>query len=229
VQLQLTVNELVRQALCTDHARFALQAGRALAYPPDVGPFAVLTEDTTDAWRDLATMSQAAFVARTDPAEPDGWKRTAGMVLTTMVATEHSPVSGEHGLAVMTELTAQDVPAMLRLTGAVELHTFFAGSLRIAEYFGYFDGDRLVGMAGLRFMTPSWREVCCVATDPGYRGRGYATGLLHEAMRRAGATGRTPVLNVELGNDAAIRLYGRLGFTTTGADWVEHLVRESAE
>jgi predicted GNAT family acetyltransferase len=51
-----------------------------------------------------------------------------------------------------------------------------------------------------------------VCTHPDHVGRGYATGLMVEIMRRILARSETPFLHVRSQNQRAIELYHRLGY-----------------
>lgn len=223
MQPLIGINALVLGSLRTDHAGIALRHGLATAYPPDIGPFVALAEDTPDAWRDLAQLTDEAFLARGAAFRPDGWVRRLQVSLDTMVHTADVPPTGDT-LPDTRALTAQDVPAMQHLTELCEIHTFHPGSLGVVEYIGHFDGDQLVAMAGLRFSTPEWREVACVATAPSHRGRGHARRLVLELVARAASSGRRGFLAVETGSPA-VRLYSRLGFVRTGTEQIESHTR----
>lgn len=83
-------------------------------------------------------------------------------------------------------------------------------------FYGVFADDRLVSAAGTHLVSPSYgvAAVGNVFTHPGYRGRGFGTAttsaVLEELVRR---NIDDIVLNVSQSNDAAIRIYERLGFT----------------
>jgi len=56
-----------------------------------------------------------------------------------------------------------------------------------------------------------------VAVAPAYRGRGAGTALIREVLREGARMGaRRATLEVRRSNEAARRLYERLGFTVTG-------------
>ena len=64
-----------------------------------------------------------------------------------------------------------------------------------------------------------------LAVDPRFRGLGIGTSLMHEAESKARTMGkRTMSLGVITENDGAIRLYQRLGYTTSKT-WDGFLVR----
>jgi ribosomal protein S18 acetylase RimI-like enzyme len=56
-------------------------------------------------------------------------------------------------------------------------------------------------------------HVVDLAILPAWRGRGIGTALLHALMKEAEAGGMPVCLGVAVGNDLALRLYRRLGFS----------------
>jgi ribosomal protein S18 acetylase RimI-like enzyme len=88
---------------------------------------------------------------------------------------------------------------------------------------GAFDGETLVGVAGLRFDLRAKRghrgEIWGVYVRPGHRGRGHAPALLRALIEAAAEQGAERVtLIVSEGNAAAMRLYTRLGFAAYAFD-----------
>jgi len=118
------------------------------------------------------------------------------------------------GDATIRPLTTSDVPAMLGLIELARPGPFSAGTVELGGYVGVFDGDDLVAMAGERMRFTGWTEVSAVATHPDARRRGLGAFLTHHVARRIAADDRTPFLHVAAGNDAAQRVYERLGFVT---------------
>lgn len=60
---------------------------------------------------------------------------------------------------------------------------------------------------------PGFTEVSGVCTRPGFRGRGYAAGLLSAVAARIVARGETPFLHAYADHAATIALYEKLGFS----------------
>lgn len=94
-------------------------------------------------------------------------------------------------------------------------------TIELGEYFGLFDGDRLVAMAGERTTAGGYREISGVCTHPDDQGRGYAGRLMRKLIRRQLARGETPFLHVMSANQPAHDLYLRMGFR----DFRETVVR----
>jgi ribosomal protein S18 acetylase RimI-like enzyme len=91
----------------------------------------------------------------------------------------------------------------------------------LGEYFGCFEGDRLVAMAGERMACNPWREISGVCTHPDAQGRGLARRLVLKLLRRQVLRGEQPFLHVMATNTGARRLYARMGFY----DHAESVVR----
>ncbi len=85
-------------------------------------------------------------------------------------------------------------------------------TIELGEYFGCFDGTRLIAMAGERMHTGSMREISGVCTHPDYQGRGLARQLMLKLIRREMLRNETPFLHVMRDNGGAWQLYERMGF-----------------
>lgn len=116
-------------------------------------------------------------------------------------APDAVPLGPEHALPAL-EL------AMLTHPGP-----FGPRTIELGEYFGFFDGGRLIAMAGERMHAGTLREISGVCTDPDFQGRGFARRLMLKLIRRQLARGETPFLHVMRDNVAA-QFYERLGFRT---------------
>ncbi|MEP7296280.1 MAG: GNAT family N-acetyltransferase [Burkholderiales bacterium] len=93
--------------------------------------------------------------------------------------------------------------------------------MELGEYFGCFDGERLIVMAGERAQAGSLREISGVCTHPEAQGRGLARRLMLKLVRREMLRGETPFLHVMRDNAGARRLYARMVFR----DHAETVVR----
>ena len=91
----------------------------------------------------------------------------------------------------------------------------------LGEYFGYFEGDRLIAMAGERMCAGDMHEVSGICTHPDFQGRGLARKLTLKLVRRQMQRGKTPFLHVMGHNTPARALYEKMGFR----DYLETLVR----
>jgi predicted GNAT family acetyltransferase len=85
-------------------------------------------------------------------------------------------------------------------------------TIELGEYFGYFQGKRLIAMAGERMHAGNLREISGVATHPNHQGRGLAKRLMLKIIRRQLLRNETPFLHVMSNNTGARGLYERMGF-----------------
>jgi len=63
-----------------------------------------------------------------------------------------------------------------------------------------------------------------IMVAPELRGRGIGTAVIHGLLADAGAAGKPVRLHVNVTNQGAIRLYGRLGFRRIDGNEVQHLM-----
>ncbi|MFZ1014069.1 MAG: GNAT family N-acetyltransferase, partial [Terracidiphilus sp.] len=110
-------------------------------------------------------------------------------------------------------LSKSDVSAMVELASLTEPGPFRKRTSELGTFFGTFEGDRLVAIAGERMHLPGLIEVSAVCTHPDARSRGYARALMAAVLNDIREKGATPFLHVLAENDAAIRVYEGLGFT----------------
>jgi ribosomal protein S18 acetylase RimI-like enzyme len=103
-------------------------------------------------------------------------------------------------------------PQALELAMLTNPGPFGLRTLELGEYFGFFDGARLIAMAGERMAAGTLHEVSGICTHPGHQGRGLARRLTSKLVRRQLQRGETPFLHVMSANRGARALYEKLGF-----------------
>ena len=89
-------------------------------------------------------------------------------------------------------------------------------TIELGEYFGYFDGQRLVAMAGERMHAGTLREISGVCTYPDFQGRGLARKLMLKLVRRQMQRNETPFLHVMRRTAAPVGCMSAWAFATTG-------------
>ena len=141
---------------------------------------------------------------------PPGWKLDGETTMFKMVWDAPVPARDEAPDAL--RLRDGHAPQALELALLTRPGPFGPRTPELGEYFGYFEGDRLVAMAGERMAAQPLREVSGVCTHPDHRGRGYARKLMLKLVRRQMTRGETPFLHVMRDNAAARDLYERMGF-----------------
>lgn len=204
-------------ALNTKHASLALGNGLARRYPPAIGPLsgtADQSDPSYEALRALAGPSGIVGLFLTAPSIPrPGWTEIRGGALIQMVCKADCDLTSAPlpKTATMRLLSLDDVPAMIALAELTEPGPFRERTSELGIFYGVFEGERLVAMAGQRMHVPGFVEVSAVCTHPDARGRGYARALMTEVMAAIRQRGETPFLHV-LPDNPAIRVYEGLGF-----------------
>lgn len=195
------------------HAAFAIGTPSILRYVTGFPPVVALKDPNNPDFSGFE-----AFCAPGEPLyarawrgpTPPGWRIDGEFHVDLMVWHDGLPEPG--AAAAVTRLQPEHIPQMVALAAATRPGPFGARSFEFGAYFGVFEGDRLVAMAGERFSGGPYREISAVCTDPDFRGRGLARLLTEVLIRHQIQGGFTPVLHVIQGNDAAVRLYQGMGF-----------------
>lgn len=110
-------------------------------------------------------------------------------------------------------LEENDVPAMRALTAITKPGPFLEKTIQFGHYYGIFEENKLVAMAGERLHLNNYTEISAVCTDPEYTGKGFAASLVSLLMNEIKNQGKIPFLHVKSDNQRAIEMYERLGFT----------------
>lgn len=141
---------------------------------------------------------------------PENWRTIEAKALLQLVYQQPLPlVEQEPGLVSLQE---QDIPAMLALTAQTKPGPFLSRTIDFGDYNGFYDGGRLVAMAGERLQPDPYTEISAVCTHPDHAGKGYAARLIQNQVRKIMAASRIPFLHVLPENTTALRLYQKLGF-----------------
>jgi ribosomal protein S18 acetylase RimI-like enzyme len=143
---------------------------------------------------------------------PDRWTVHRDARMLVMVWAGGAAPADDASEAV--PLTHAHVPQMCALAESTRPGPFDVRTIDFGDYFGVFDGDRLIAMAGERMHDRHLREVSGICTHPDAQGRGLARRLTALVARRELARGETPFLHVVATNARAISLYRRMGFVT---------------
>jgi ribosomal protein S18 acetylase RimI-like enzyme len=141
---------------------------------------------------------------------PAGWRLDLESTMVKMVWDATAPEDDPAPEAIA--LRPEHAPQALALAVLTNPGPFGIRTIELGEYFGLFEGERLVAMAGERTAAGSMREISGVCTHPDQQGRGHARRLVFKLVRRQLARGLVPFLHVMSANAAGRGLYGRLGF-----------------
>jgi GNAT superfamily N-acetyltransferase len=207
------LDNIMWHALSGPHAGFAIGTSAARRYAPGFSPIA--------GFADAARPDFPALAAYCAPGEhfyctgwsgvaPAGWRVELESTIVRMVWEGEQPVDDEAPEAV--RLGPAHVPAALALAELTHPGPFAQRTMELGDYFGCFEGDRLLAMAGERMHAGDLREISAVCTHPDAQGRGLARGLMRKLIRRQMLRGETSFLHVMHDNHGARRLYQRMGF-----------------
>ena len=139
-----------------------------------------------------------------------GWQINVETTMLKMIWDADMPPADDAPDAV--PLTAKHAPQALELAELTHPGPFGPRTIELGEYFGVFDGPRLIAMAGERSHAGTLREISGVCTHPDFQGGGLAKRLMLKLIRREMLRNETPFLHVMHDNTGARRLYERMGF-----------------
>jgi GNAT superfamily N-acetyltransferase len=190
----------------------------ARGFSPIVG-FPDPTQPDLTALRPHCEVGERFYCDRWAGAAPAGWSIEVESLMLKMVWSGGTPPVDAAPDAI--PLGAAHLSQALALTVLTRPGPFGPRTIELGEYFGLFDGERLLAMAGERMHAGSLHEISAVCTHPDAQGRGLARRLTQKLIQRQLQRGETPFLHVMSDNRAARSLYERLGFS----NYLETVVR----
>ncbi len=195
------------------HAKFAAGAGDARRYAPGFSPilgFASIPNPDFESLAPFCSAGEKFYCGGWSGHMPAGWKLEAESQMCCMRWQGTRLEEGDMPAAV--RLGAEHATPALALATLTNPGPFGLRTIELGEYYGCFEGGRLIAMAGERMHAGNLREVSGVCTHPDFQGRGHARALMLKLMRRQLGRGEIPFLHVMSANAGARRLYERLGF-----------------
>jgi ribosomal protein S18 acetylase RimI-like enzyme len=204
-------------ALTGSQSALGLGDDRARLFLPDVSPFAAVADRSSGAdWTRLAELAgSGATVGVFADEPPAGWETQAAFECHQYVyeRTDLPALPPLEDDARLTPLGRSDVADALDLVERTRPGPFLERTIEFGGYHGIRVGDTLAAMAGQRMRPDGYCEVSAVCADPVFRGRGFAARVMVAVMGGILERGETPFLHVEIGNERAVAVYERLGFT----------------
>ncbi len=201
-------------ALISGNKHLAYGDDRVKYFDKAVSPFAAFRENTNENLLHLHNiLPEKRAILLVTPAElqiPAPWKLLRTIKGLQMVY--HNEGVFDKPKATLVPLTDEHIPQMLELTKLTEPGPFAERTIDFGQYFGIFDGDRLVAMTGQRLYPFNYAEVSAVCTHPDHTGKGYARQLMTNQINIIQWRGETPFLHVREDNERAIKVYESLGF-----------------
>lgn len=216
------LDNIVWNTLTGPQANFAAGAGGARRYQHGFSPIIGLERPDKPDFESLApfcAQGEQFYCPDWRGPVPEGWRMDEETVMLRMIWAGMTPAQEPDVDA--RPLTHEHAAQALALAELTHPGPFGLRTIELGEYFGVFEGARLVAMAGERFHAGSFREISGVCTHPEYQGRGIARKLTEKLLVRELARGQTPFLHVMRDNTVARTLYERMGFRL----YLETLVR----
>jgi ribosomal protein S18 acetylase RimI-like enzyme len=204
------------------HAKFASGNDKARRYAPGFSPIVGFPDPhhpDFDALVPFCEPGEQFYCDAWSGPAPAGWRIEAEATMFRMVWD--APIPQSDPAADAQPLGPEHAAKALELATLTRPGPFGPRTVELGEYFGYFDGDRLIAMAGERMAAPGLHEISGVCTHPDHQGHGYARRLMEKLVRRQLQRGETPFLHVMSSNERAHGLYLRMGFR----DYCETVVR----
>jgi predicted GNAT family acetyltransferase len=182
----------------------------------NTGPFVGLKETSALNFKALHELipdgGASVFISPIEVDLPEEWKTVNYLKCLQMIyINDAEQVSTD---AEIVPLTDSHIPQMLALTKLTNPGPFLERTIDFGHYFGIFNGDKLIAMAGQRMHPLPYAEISAVCTHPDHLGKGYARQLLVFHANRIKTAGNIPFLHVRDDNKRAIKVYESLGFVT---------------
>lgn len=207
------LDNVIWHTLTGNHAAHANGEGEARRYASGFSPmlgFADPERPRLDQLAQYCTPGEHLYCGGWSGAAPAGWRVEAESTMFQMVWQGDMPdVDAE---LEMIRLEPAHAPLALELATLTRPGPFGLRTPELGEYFGCFDGTRLVAMAGERLHAGTFHEISGVCTHPDFQGRGLARRLMTLLIRRQMQRGEIPFLHVMRDNTGAHQLYQRMGF-----------------
>jgi ribosomal protein S18 acetylase RimI-like enzyme len=196
-------------------------AGDVRRYAPGFSPIVGCREPRRPDFDELAKFCQAGdsfYIDIWSGPAPAGWQIDKEAKMFKMVWDAGAPATDAAPEAVA--LHPGQYAQALELAKLTNPGPFGVRTPELGEYFGVFDGGRLIAMAGERTQVANLHEISGICTHPDFQGRGLARRLTLKLVTRQVARGKLPFLHV-MSHNPARALYEKLGFR----NYLETVVR----
>jgi GNAT superfamily N-acetyltransferase len=207
------LDNIIWNTLVGVHSKYAVGTNQARRFARGFSPIIGFASPQKPDFMALEPFCQAGEHFYCDiwsGAPPDGWRIEKETTMFKMVWEGDVPPDDAAPDAVA--LRPEHATQALELATLTNPGPFGLRTPELGDYFGYFEGDRLIAMAGERMRAGALREVSGVCTHPDYQGHGYARKLTLKLLRRQMLRGERTFLHVMSANTRARALYEKLGF-----------------
>lgn len=206
------LDNIVWHTLSGPQAKFSAGNDEARRYGHGFSPIVGFADQTEPNFAALAAFCEPGehfYCDGWSGVAPAGWRLESETTMFKMIWDADIPPADE---LEATPLGTEHAGQALQLAQLTRPGPFGPRTIELGDYFGCFDGTRLIAMAGERMQAGSLREISGVCTHPDYQGRGLARRLMLKLIRREMLRHETPFLHVMTKNSPAWQLYERLGF-----------------
>ena len=216
------LENIVWEALSGEHKRFSAGGATARRYAQGFSPivgFEDRSKPDFDVLSTVCPIGESFYTEGWTGPAPTGWSIDLEANMFKMIWEGGLPAEDPAPDAI--ELGPEHAERALELALLTNPGPFGIRTIELGDYYGYFDGDRLMSMSGERFHAGDLREISGVCTHPDYQGRGLAKKLMTKLIRQEMLRGEIPFLHVMSANEVARGMYARMGF----CDYHESVVR----
>jgi len=216
------LDNIMWNCLSGPHARFTTGTGAVRRYAPGFSPIVGCAVPGNPDFATLANyceVGDAFYLDQWSGAAPPGWRIDKEATMIKMVWD--APVANDDAAPDAIQLRPEHASQAVELARLTNPGPFGIRTPELGEYFGYFEGGRLIAMAGERMCAGDLHEVSGICTHPEFQGRGFARKLTLKLVRRQLLRGKTPFLHVMSHNATARALYEKMGFR----NYLETVVR----
>jgi GNAT superfamily N-acetyltransferase len=206
-------DNIVWHSLTGPHKKFSVGTDYVRRFAPGFSPiigFANPQSPKLDALVSHCDIGEHLYCSTWSGPPPRGWQIEQESTMFRMVWEGPTPATDEASEGV--QLGPQHVPQVLELAALTRPGPFGPRTIELGDYFGFFEGGRLIAMAGERLRAGSFCEISGVCTHPNFQRRGLARRLMTQLIRRQVQRNETPFLHVIHDNALAHGLYQRMGF-----------------
>ncbi len=209
----MLLDNIMWNCLAGPHARFAAGEGAVRRYAPGFSPIVGFEDPSQPDFATLARYCEPGDSFYTDiwsGVAPAGWRIDRDARMWKMIWD--APMPADEAAPDALPLRAEHASQAVGLAKLTNPGPFGIRTPELGEYFGYFDGGRLIAMAGERMCAGDLQELSGICTHPEFQGRGLAKKLTLKLVYREMKRGKTPFLHVISHNAAARGLYEKMGF-----------------
>ena len=215
------LDNLGLDTITKNHKHLSISGKKAAVYDPQVFALAVISEDTQEAWTELAelvTFESPIWVGFKPPKNQKHWEVLHELYVNQMIIEKPIPYNGME----FETLTKSDVPQMMELMKLTGAAPFMERTIEMGHYIGHKVDGNLVAMGGERMKAGEYVEISGIGTHPDFRRRGLGKGITCTLTNMIFERGETPFLHCWDGNEPAFTIYKKLGYVTRRRDpvWV---------